>query len=106
MGVNSGRLAAGATTVLVVIITELMVAFVATGDTSSPRLTGCDPQGNVTACETIGKTTFLSTLFSIAVSGFEGVFPIVNVIWVTVMGGLLTIGILLILTSFLPLVSA
>lgn len=104
---NAGRFMAGATIVVVVIVAELFGAYMASESLdNTPQLTGCNASQNVTQCQTLSKTSFLSALFSVTVSGFDGINPFLNLLWVTIMGALLAIGVILMVISFIPLVTA
>jgi len=105
--VITSRFYAGASIVIIIVVVELVSAFVVASNISpdTPSLTSC-ANGETANCGNQDQPSFLATLFSVTVSGFDNVEPIFNVLWVTIMGGLLSIGVVLIVTSFLPTVSA
>lgn len=106
------RLLAGVLIVLFVLVANIMAAFIESGiadwDAGSAEggeFANCS-EGNYTDCDNVGKTSFFSTLADVSFSGFDGAPAIVNALWLTTMGLLLTTAILLIAVSFIPTTSA
>lgn len=106
------RLLAGVLIILFVLVANIMAAFIESGIANwdagaaeGSEFATCS-EGNYTDCDNVGKTSFFTTLADVSFSGFDGAPSIVNVLWLTTMGLLLTAAILLIVTSFIPLTSA
>lgn len=93
--------------ILSVILVELIAAFMVnffTSSEGSPNALpdGCSTSSNVTVCETSSKTSFFSTLLDVSITGFDGVWPFINIVWVGGMAFLLTIGVIECFRQFGP----
>lgn len=101
--VGSGRLITGASIVLFVLVTNLLVTFNNTSAASSAYPTGCTAGQNNTQCEAAGKTSFFAAVLGTTFQGFGDDAPeILNVAWGVIMGFLLTVAVLLIVLAFVP----
>jgi len=90
--------------VLFVILTNVLVAFIQTGATDTTGLSGCSTNDNVTSCESVGRGSFFSSLGDVTVSGLDGAPLIFNALYVTVLGGLLIIGLVIFVVGLIPTV--
>jgi hypothetical protein len=102
----SSRLLSGVLIVLFLLIVNIVVAFIESGVASSSSFSSCDSEGTYEDCDNVGKTSFFSALADVSFTGFTGAPDIVNAIWLTMMGLLLSTAILLIVVSFIPTTSA
>lgn len=107
------RLLAGVLIVLFILVANILGAFIQSGITNwdtgtaeSSEFANCSDAGEFEDCDNVGKTTFFHTLADVTFSGFDGAPVIVNALWLTTMGLLLTTAILLIVVSFVPTTSA
>lgn len=102
-----GRLITGFLIVLFVVVVNTVVAFITTsatgvGGVEEVGWTNCDQDDNFTSCENVGKTTFLAEVFDVSYTGIDGAPPFLNLLYVIIVGGLFTVGILLIVLAFVP----
>jgi hypothetical protein len=86
--------------VFFVLITTAVVAFMVSGATPGGSAVGCDSNDNLTTCEGGSPSSFLSTFFDVAVSGFSGV-AVIDGFYVLVMAGILVIGFALIVAGII-----
>lgn len=98
----AGNIFAGAMIVLFVIIANLLTAFIQVGTTAQDGFTRCDDDGNVTVCESSGTGSFISAVADVTVSGLNGAPLIFNALYVLVLAGLLVVGVVLIVSGFIP----
>lgn len=103
----------GVSIILFVLFIGVLVGFVKTniatfeaGD-SFGQDTECSSGQNATSCaeEALSSGTFFSQLFDAAVLPFDDVPAIFNVLWILVMVALLSMAVLLIVDSQVPLLS-
>lgn len=104
-----GRLFTGVILILFVLVVNLFVAFIETGATSADGF-DASCSGNATQCQADaqGQAGFFSNLFDAAVSPFDGegaALDLINGVWLLVMITLLSLGVLLIVLSVVPLTS-
>jgi hypothetical protein len=92
--------------VLFLLVVNILIAFIETGATDSASFASCEDEATYTDCDNVGKTSFFETLADVSFTGITGAPAIINAIWLTVMGLLLTTAILLIVVSFIPTTSA
>lgn len=109
-----GRILTGSIMLLFVLIVNVMIAFITTGAGETPLVVqeACgdfEPSGNETEdfeeCEQVGKQAFLAMLAQVTISGLPGAPLMVNVLYLTIMGFLAIVGLLLVATGFLPFTS-
>lgn len=98
----------GVLIILFVLVIGALNTFILTGSAETVGLSsGCSTSNNVTTCEQQGKETFFDNLFSATFTPFPEPTPIIiNVIWALIMVTLLTTGVLLIVSSFIPFTSS
>lgn len=100
-----GRLVTGSLLILFFIVVNVLAAFITTGAESGSFTDSCTTSQNVTTCEESGRESFFSAVADVSVSGFDGAPVIVNVLWLLLGVFLLSMGVLLIVVSFIPTTS-
>jgi len=106
-----GRLLTGVSIVLFLIVINLLLAFIQTGSTTAQGFSsGCSSSQNATACsaDAADRADFFAALRSVTVQAqpFGADAPaIFNVVFFVVSITMLTTAILLIVSSFIPLLS-
>lgn len=95
----------GVSIVLFLLVITTVMAFIRVGTASAETIPGCGT-GNATSCENVGRTTFFEAVRDVSVGNIDDdAPPIINVLWLLIMATLLTAAVLLIVTSFVPLLS-
>lgn len=100
-----GRLLDGSLILLFYILVNVLAAFITSGAESGSFTDSCSTANNVTSCESGGRESFFDAVADVTVSGFDGAPPIVNILWLLVGVFLLSLGVLLIVVSFIPTTS-
>lgn len=99
------RLLLAAKILLFVVLTNLIATLVTGGIGDGSEVADCTTANNVTTCESEGRESFFQRLVSTTVTGFEGGWPEINLLWGVVMSTLLTVGVLLAVSAFIPFLS-
>lgn len=102
----SSRLLSGVLIILFLLVVNIVVAFVDSGVATSSNFSDCSEEATYEDCDNVGKTSFFSALADVSFTGFTGAPVVVNALWLTMMGLLLSTAILLIVVSFIPTTSA
>lgn len=109
------RFLSGALIVLFVVVVSLVAGTVSAlfeEDTApaGASFTKCTTTDDATTCHDVGKGSFLKEVFGATIMPFNGdgstLAGFLNAVWLLVMGFLLVAGVLLIVSSFIPLLSA
>lgn len=92
-----GNLAAGIALAMTALTVHFLVAFMVSegANASVSGLAGCSNEDNLTECEDVSKTAFLSALLAVTISGFSDV-PVVDGLYLITIGGAFVSGIVLI----------
>lgn len=96
----------GVLIIVFLLVVNVLIAFVKLGVANTSEFSDCADAETYEDCDNVGKTTFFSALADVSFTGFDGAPPIVNAIWLSVMGLFLSAAILLIVLSFIPTTSA
>lgn len=107
------RLLTGVLIVMFVLVTSFIAGTVSalyqsTSGPAAASFTKCSTANNFTTCQDVGKSSFLSQVFSASILPFgasDGLGGFLSVVWLLVMGLLLVAAVLLIVTSFVPTLS-
>lgn len=99
---------------LFVLVANIVAAFIEAGienwetptTAESSEFSDCSDSATLEDCDNVGKTSFFSALADVSFTGFDDAPAIVNAVWLTIMGLLLSTAILLIVVSFIPTTSA
>lgn len=81
-----------------------LVGFIEDGTTTTSGFARCDDKGNTTQCESVGTSGFLSAINNLDIISIEGAPGVVNALYALILGGLLVLGVVLIVSGFLPTV--
>lgn len=106
-----GRLTTGVSIILFVLFVGVLVAFVKTDivnfDSEEDAFTTNCTEGNATSCseEAQSSSDFFGQLFDATIEPFDDVPAIFNALWLLVMVALLSMAVLLIIDSQVPLLS-
>jgi len=92
----------GVMLILAFLLMNTFAALIVSGSASTTTAPGCTTSNNFTTCQNVSKTTFLSALFAVTVTGVSGAPDVFNIIYVILSGTLLVAGVLLVVISFVP----
>lgn len=96
----------GVLIILFLLIVNILIAFISSGAAPTSEFSDCSESGTFEDCDNVGKTSFFSALADVSFTGFPDAPLIINALWLTTMGLLLSTAILLIVVSFIPTTSA
>ncbi len=96
-------LAIGSLILLYILLQNAAGAYVQTQNFEPPTIPGCPAESNLTECQDVGQTSFLSAILSVSVNGIEGAPAQFNDFWLFVNVFLLIFAILLIVGWFVGL---
>lgn len=82
---------------------EIFVTFANEGSAhTTTSVSGCTDNGNFTACNNVGKTSFFTSLFKTSIHGLEGADTSLNLLYLTFTGTLLVVAILEAVARWIP----
>lgn len=99
-----GNILAGGTVLLFLAIVVFLTSFIEDGVADAGGFARCDDNGNTTSCESVGTSGFLSSINDIDVISIDGAPTWFNAGYALVLGGLLTLGVVLVVSGFIPTV--
>lgn len=101
-----GRLVSGSLIILFYIVMNVLTAYLITGANPDSFTDTCSTSNDVTTCESAGKAAFFSAVADVTVGDFgEGTPAFVSLLWILVGVFLLSMGVLLVVVSFIPTTS-
>lgn len=110
---TTSRVLQGTIIILFVVVVQILMAYFISeaSDGDAPvafSFADCDEEGTHTDCENVGKTSFFQALAAVSFTGLDvaGAPLIVNVLYVSILGLLLSAGVLLVVLGFVPTTSA